>query len=118
MPKINDGIKELLGTTPQIGMNIAQGMSPAKAAVSAIGASIFEKIIGPAGVMLGTFVGVSRALRVCARSFQPAAPGGDTPARPAREKPRSGVAPGGVGLRGSLAGEVSQGARVDVTAPA
>lgn len=62
MPKINDGIKELLGTTPQIGMNIAQGMSPAKAAVSAIGASIFEKIIGPAGVMLGTFVGVSRAL--------------------------------------------------------
>ena len=62
MPKINDNLKELLGTAPAVGMNIAQGMSPAKAAVSAIGVSLLEKVIGPAGVLLGTFVGVSRVL--------------------------------------------------------
>ena len=66
MPKIDDGLKNLLGEAPGIGIdmgqNIARGMTPAKAAVGAVGDAIKAQILGPTGMVLGMMVGVSRVL--------------------------------------------------------
>lgn len=63
MGKINETLKDALASGgPTFGLGIAQGLSPAKAAMGALGDILLEKVAGPAAGLLATFVGVSSVL--------------------------------------------------------